>query len=285
MRKRKEEISAGYWPGVSDAMLGALMMVLLIAMGGLLLFTLSPEAVSAVDKQSKFLAQITALQDKVTLLEKENALMRKEVDELKKRLEEKNAQIIAANLLLKKKAPPIIEMADVTTMSFEPGSAALDVDFEENLKSKYFPQFVRILEEYDVVDTIEIIGHTDRTPVSSERKTKHRYERGVESSLDRDLTAVLLGGMSANNISQGSNADLGLMRSLAIQRAWKDWISNLPVSSRIKNITIRTYSAAFAVLPGIPPSDNTTEAGRKQIELFDKASRRIEVRFTRLNQK
>lgn len=249
------------------------MMVLLIAMGGLLLLTMRPEAVSAEEEEAKLLAQIASLKARVGELEKLNLELNQAILELRRLLDEKNKQLAATNALLSKKEPPIIEMADVTSMSFALGSAELGDAFSKILKEKYFPQFVKILEQYEVVDTIEIIGHTDRSPVSK------------ATSLDSKLILALQGELDVKYISPGSNADLGLMRSLAILQAWKAWISQQNVPDRIRNVNLRTYSAAYSVLPGKPPSDNGTEESKLENERFDGASRRIEVRFTRLKQR
>ena len=72
-----------------------------------------------------------------------------------------------------------------------------------------------------------------------------------------------------NSLTAGSNADLGLMRALAVKEEWVKWLTKKHVS---REIHLRCYSAA----QGIPPAMvNGT--------VLDEMARRIEIRFTQLN--
>lgn len=290
MRRAAGESQTGYWPGVADALLGALMMTLLLSLGGLMVYVLRPQPAKTYADVAGLLArnqllekEVEELRDRIKTLENENRTLKannKTVEEenialkarvkvLEEDLRNKNATLAARS----KDDPPIIEFTDVKTISFKSGEAKLSSEFKTELEEIHFNNFVSILNKYPVVDTIEIIGHTDRKEVSH------------TSSLDENLEEVLLGGKKAEDISPGSNADLGLMRSLAVWQCWNRWLTELTPGSRARKVNVRVYSAACAVLPTSPPApdDGTPESKRANDE-FDKSARRIEIRFTKLNQ-
>jgi len=279
-------------------LLGALMMVLLLALGGLMLYALRPkpaklpslnvavlhEQIASLQKEVNTLRdRIKLLEDRIKILLEENGALKAHdkmlADEniaLKKRVKELEVEVVTKDAIIAttaKKDPPIIQFTDVQTISFDSGEARLSDAFKADLEQTHFKSFVNTLEEYPVVDTIEIIGHTDREEVSA------------TSSLDKNLHEVLLGSKMAEAISAGSNADLGLMRSLAVWQCWDSWLKQqpLPPGSRAREIDVRVYSAACAVLPGSPPPpyDGSSESKRANDE-FDKSARRIEIRFTKL---
>ncbi len=298
MRRSGRENQPGFWPGVSDTLLGALMMVLLLALGGLMLYALRPrpaelpslkvavlqEQIASLQKEVKTLRdRINLLEDHIKILQGENAdlkvhnkMLTDENVALKRRINELEEEVVTKDAIIAttaKKDPPIIQFTDVQTISFDSGEARLSEDFKADLEKTHFNSFVTTLEEYPVVDTIEIIGHTDRKEVSH------------TSTLDKNLDLVLQGGRMAEMISPGSNADLGLMRSLAVWQCWDSWLKKqaLAPGSRARDIQVRVYSAACAVLPGTPPSpyDGSPES-KKANDEFDKSARRIEIRFTKL---
>ena len=90
------------------------------------------------------------------------------------------------------------------------------------------------------------------------------------------------GGLKANVVQPGSNVDLGLMRALAIMQEWKQWSANADIEPRIKNIALRVYSASYSVSPGNLPQHGFNPTEKTKSDEFDRLSRRIEVRFTRL---
>ena len=71
------------------------------------------------------------------------------------------------------------------------------------------------------------------------------------------------GKQPVSRLSAGSNADLGLMRALAVVQKLE--------SSGLKNVEFRAYSAAQLYLP----SGNLATVNRKP----DETRRRIEIRF------
>ena len=149
--------------------------------------------------------------------------------------------------------PPIL-VVDATQVSFEKGKAELLPHNANKLRNNVFTKLIDIVERYKSVDTIEIIGHTDSSPV------------GSNSNIDSELLKALK-GHAISMLSAGSNADLGLMRAIAVKQDWDDWRQNrLP-----REIQVRCYSAA----QGIDPSAVNGKINEDQ-------ARRIEIRFTQL---
>jgi outer membrane protein OmpA-like peptidoglycan-associated protein len=288
MRRLGKENQPGFWPGVSDAFLGALMMVLLLALGGLMLYVLRPKPAKAFVDVAVLLAKIKSLEkevielrDRIKLLDDENRklkangkLLEEENIALKDRVKMLEEDLKDKDAILAKRPqddPPIIQFTDIQTISFESGEAKLSDAFRADLEETHFNNFVNIVNKYPVVDTIEIIGHTDRKELSH------------TSSLDKNLNKVLQGEKLAEDVSPGSNADLGLMRSLAVRQCWDNWLKQRAPGGRAMTVNVRVYSASSAVLPGTPPAsfDGSPESKRANDD-FDKSARRIEIRFTKL---
>ena len=157
--------------------------------------------------------------------------------------------------------PPIIDLADAKFITFVKGRAEISPSFRAQLDNKEFEELIRIVNEYGSVDTIEIIGHTDASPV------------GSSSNLDAVLSNVLGGKNRASVLSAGSNADLGLMRALAVKEEWNRWLAERHIQL-VRKVEVRCYSAA----QGVPP-DYTAGTTEEQ----EAKARRIEIRFTQLN--
>ena len=90
------------------------------------------------------------------------------------------------------------------------------------------------------VDTLEIVGHTDGQPV------------GSSGNLDERLPLFLANrGRQLKGMIAGSNNDLGLMRALAIQVAWENFVESQTVGERaqLRLITVRSYSAGQTIPP------------------------------------
>jgi hypothetical protein len=131
--------------------------------------------------------------------------------------------------------------------------------FRKELQEKHFPDLVETIKKFPTVNTIEVIGHTDSATVTS------------RSNLDRNLIPFLNGQIPLGLLTPGSNADLGLLRALAIRAEWNAWLQTSATQlSRL--VTVRCYSAANSA-----PVD-PEKLGDKR----DDQSRRIEIRFTQL---
>jgi len=150
--------------------------------------------------------------------------------------------------------PPIINLPETLGFSFNTGQAQLSEKFENRLKNDIVPKLKDIKDNHNV-NVIEVIGHTDGVMA------------GGNSNLDGKLeNAVAKGDIS--DLRYGSNADLGLIRALAVAF----FLRKQPELSGIK---FRVYSAAQLIL-----SDG--ELADKPNRTIDDARRRIELRFTNL---
>lgn len=248
MKTESEDETLGvFWPGVADSLLAALMIVLLLAFSGLVLFALNPNSSAAQLMQLR--RAHAALQEKYAASVAENKKLQETIDQLKK--EKPPAE------------PPIIELTDAQNVNFESGKAQISPEFQTRLREHEFPKLRQIIDEHPTVDTIEIIGHTDDARISS-----------TQSNLDTKLDQVLAGSALAKELTAGSNADLGLMRAVAVKEAWRQWITERGVVLP-RPIEIRCYSAANAV-----PPLGTASLPKK---IRDQKARRIEIRFTQLN--
>lgn len=161
------------------------------------------------------------------------------------------------NASLRRDKPPIITLDEASGHTFDSGSASLSISFEEALREAIIPNLNTILNDYDV-NVIEVIGHTDSQTVSVS-----------QSNLDQELESVVLGRSSIDSLNYGSNADLGLIRAVAVAE-----FIRLNASGRLRNIHYRFYSAAQL----IPPNGRLQDTNREA----DATRRRIELRFTRL---
>jgi flagellar motor protein MotB len=162
--------------------------------------------------------------------------------------------------------PPIITLPEASGYRFESGSAELSDEFQTKLVSRIIPLLQAIADTFHV-DVIEVIGHTDGQIVRM---------GGRAGNLDFILEDVA-SSLNPNELSSlipYSNADLGLMRALAIIKFIK---ANASAWVESKQIAFRPYSAAQLLMPdgSFANVDRDPDAER----------RRIEIRFTRLSEK
>jgi flagellar motor protein MotB len=150
--------------------------------------------------------------------------------------------------------PPIINLPETLGFSFNSGQALLSKGFENRLKNDIVPKLRDIKDKHNV-NVIEIIGHTDGVIA------------GGSSNLDTELENAVANS-DISGLRYGSNADLGLMRALAVAF----FLRKQPELSGVK---FRVYSAAQLILADGELAD---WANRYP----DKARRRIELRFTNL---
>jgi outer membrane protein OmpA-like peptidoglycan-associated protein len=153
--------------------------------------------------------------------------------------------------------PPIIRLSDESDFRFSTGSYSINDEFRNKLVSEQLPEIKRVIRCYGI-DTIELVGHTDANP-----------NQGI-SNLDTFKTkndAIL----SAKAVRSGSNADLGLLRAISVERLLKQ---NL--TSYFPRIKYKSYSASSYIDPM-----ESYSVGAKTEMMSEKSKRRIEVRFTR----
>jgi len=157
--------------------------------------------------------------------------------------------------------PPIILIPDDPNHRFDSGSAIINPSFYNYIAKKIFPEIERASKQYNI-DVIEVIGHTDGQPNGN-----------IASNLDLNLENVARGGLELEKLQAGSNADLGLMRALAVVQQ----LRNIQVKDKkLPGLSFRAYSAAQLILPSGEFAPVVRES--------DQNRRRIEIRFTRLGE-
>jgi outer membrane protein OmpA-like peptidoglycan-associated protein len=160
-----------------------------------------------------------------------------------------NQDLKQANKRLQSASPIVIDESS-GKFKFTSGSAELNPQLKNYISTKISLEINKILQEREI-DFIQIIGHTDG------EGTKQN------SNLDKTLETVALGTQPVSKLSAGSNADLGLMRALALVQELQ--------KTGLKNVEFRAYSAAQLYLP----SGKLASINRQP----DETRRRIEIRF------
>ncbi len=167
-------------------------------------------------------------------------------------------EIVEAENRRLKSAPPVVVIQDSGEYQFASGSASLPVE----LRSYITTDLVNLIEEISQQNNlyvVEIIGHTDG-----------QVNFNSVSNLDQQLEAVAKGQKPINSLTPGSNADLGLMRSLEVVKQ----LQAAQKQGRLAGVQFRAYSAAKLQLPsGEFASENRQPNARR---------RRIEIRFSPL---
>lgn len=164
-----------------------------------------------------------------------------------------NQDLKKANERLQSASPIIIDESS-KKIKFQSGSAELNPEFKKHISETIIPEINKNLQSKEI-DFIQIIGHTDG------------QVNNPNSNLDKTLEAVAQGRQLVSNLRPGSNADLGLMRALAV-------VQELQNNDELKNLEFRAYSAAQLYLPG-EDRDILAPVNRQP----DETRRRIEIRF------
>ena len=163
--------------------------------------------------------------------------------------------VVVASVLgkLTNEKPPVIRLRDTADYRFARGSFVVSDSFREKLISEELPKIDKAIQCY-AIDTVEVIGHTDNSP-NSGRSNLDQYPELIP--LNEEL----------NNISTGSNADLGLLRAISVQAILQEEIGD-----KYEDLQFRAYSASSLINPEYTRSAD-----------FNNEKRRIEVRLTRRN--
>lgn len=148
-------------------------------------------------------------------------------------------------------ATPIVIDEKSGNFKFKSGSAELTLDFQKYINTEIIPQIETIIKEREI-DFIQVIGHTDGQVL------------GLTGNLDQNLEKVAQNQLKVNQLNAGSNADLALMRALAV-------VQELQKKEEFKNVKFRAYSGAQLYLP----SGELAPLNRQA----DETRRRIEIRF------
>ena len=160
-----------------------------------------------------------------------------------------NQELIEVNKRLQSASPIVIDESS-GKFKFKSGSAELNPQLKNYISTNISPTIKNNLEEREI-DFIQVIGHTDGEGINQ------------NSNLDKTLETVAQGSQPVSKLSAGSNADLGLMRALAVVRELQ--------KTGLQNVDFRAYSAAQLYLP-----DGTLARPNRQA---DETRRRIEIRF------
>jgi flagellar motor protein MotB len=150
-----------------------------------------------------------------------------------------------------KSASPIIIDEKSGNFKFPSGSAELTPGLKKYIQDNIAPEIEQATKK-DNIDFIQVIGHTDSQGISN------------ASNLDGKLTLAATGNGKITDLKAGSNADLGLMRAVAV-------VQFLQQTRKLDKVKFRAYSAAQLYLPsGKLASQNI---------IADDTRRRIEIRF------
>jgi flagellar motor protein MotB len=256
--RRKPDIEnddLNIWVAFTDLMSNLFLIVSLFLIISLLVNASASKSKKGEMKAAKDLKM--ELEEKLNNLEKRNQNLQQEIDKLKSIIPKTSD------------TPPIIFLRDSGTIRFNSGSAGLQTQEmlrEFDKKDGLIDVIENNAKSYGI-NLVEIIGHTDPKPLGS-----------LTSNLDTDNKIA----KTANNFNidvitvdkeliAGSNADLGLMRAVEIVRILRYHQKN---NGRLQGLEFRAYSAAQLVPPKLP---NNAPAK-------DDDKRRIEIRFTRLDE-
>jgi len=157
-------------------------------------------------------------------------------------------QSLELNKRLQAVSPLIIEEKS-GQFQFKSGSAELTPELKQYIIIEVVPKIALIIREREI-DFIQVIGHTDGQEIYN------------MSNLDRELENVALSKESVRKLQAGSNADLGLMRALAV-------VQELKQTGKLKNVNFRAYSAAQLYLPSgeLAPIERQANQNRRRIEI------------------
>jgi len=261
MRHRSRSVNShedlNIWPAFTDLMSNAFMIInlflLLALVKSVFLKSTSENANESLAKAQKQIKEMTQRFDK----------SKNELQQTKNQLKAKDNQI---NNLQEKiealKSPPLIVIKDSDAfqglpLKFEAGRADLPEGLRLFINNKLVDQLEDIARKYPGY-VIEIIGHTDGQENGSSN-----------SNLDQILENVAIGNESISDLKAGSNADLGLIRALAVVKTLQEIQQK---TGRLQFLKFRAYSAAqLFLLSGEYAVSN---------RIADPTRRRIEIRFT-----
>jgi outer membrane protein OmpA-like peptidoglycan-associated protein len=154
------------------------------------------------------------------------------------------------NRKLKSARPIVIDEAS-GNFKFQSGSAVLTPPLSRYITEKIIPEIQKtIAEKEGNIDFIQIIGHTDG------------QENRRLGNLDQKLESVAAGKQPVAVLSPGSNADLGLMRALAVIEAIKQ-------SGQFQTVDFKAYSAGqlYDAKGNLAPVNRAADQSRRRMEI------------------
>ena len=292
-QRRHQELTEelNVWPSFTDLMANAFMIIslfLLIALFKSLFLKSAIEEselnLSESEQQVQLLkAQLTTLEndlgenvDIVRELKKGSSRLELLLGRNKRLLQQSNSRvrflesqiqqsnsrvnILESDIKRLKSAPPVVVIQDSGEYQFASGSADLPTSLEDYITEDLVKRIEEISQTRNLY-VVEIIGHTDG-----------QVNANSTSNLDQQLEKVANGDRSINNLNAGSNADLGLMRSLEVVKQ----LHEIQKQGRLQGVQFRAYSAAQLLLP----SGKFAPVSRKP----NAKRRRIEIRFSPLGE-
>jgi outer membrane protein OmpA-like peptidoglycan-associated protein len=162
------------------------------------------------------------------------------------------ALLQAADLNRKlKSAKPIVIDEQSGNFKFQSGSAVLTTQLRGYITDRIIPKIQQTLDEKDGrIDFIQVIGHTDG------------QENRRLGNLDQKLESVAAGQQPVSVLSPGSNADLGLMRALAVIEAIKQ-------SGQFPSVDFKAYSAGqlYDINGNLAPVNRSADQSRRRMEI------------------
>lgn len=146
-------------------------------------------------------------------------------------------------------ATPIVIDEKSGKFKFKSGSAELNQELKNYINREITPKIKTIIQEREI-DFIQVIGHTDGQIL------------GFTGNLDQNLEKVAKNQLKVTQLNAGSNADLALMRALAV-------VQELQKQGQFKNVEFRAYSAAQLYLPSgeLAPVNRNPDESRRRIEI------------------
>lgn len=222
---------------------------LIISLLAIFLIVIAITLKSYQDTNSKYQQSITSIEN-----------YRNQVAELTELLTQKNAtiRIIESEIKQRPRFPPQITIT-ANQHDFPSGSAELTPDLEEFISNDLINQIENNVKEYDI-NTVVVIGHTDGQALSS--KT---------SNIDNTLKKVSIDKLPIEKLNPGSNAELGLMRALAVVKKLHEIQKQGTLLQGLDpKRGYRVYSAAQLMLNNgeFAPPDPKPDAQRRRIEIY-----------------
>lgn len=171
------------------------------------------------------------------------------IREENKQLASINEELRTQNESLYNTSPIIIDEKS-GNFQFPSGSAELTSELRNYITNTVAPQINQIINSQDI-DFIQVIGHTDGQVLGN-----------VTSNLDQNLERVAQNQISVTQLTAGSNADLALMRALAV-------VQELQRQGEFRDIQFRAYSGAQLYLPsgGFAPVNRSQDDTRRRMEI------------------
>lgn len=149
--------------------------------------------------------------------------------------------------------PPVLLIQDTGDFKFDSGAADIPLGLQQYIRNELATWIeTNIQDEFYIV---QVIGHTDGQEIGTNR-----------SNLDRLLEEVASGNQPIQALTPGSNADLGLMRALAVVKE----LTEIQKTGKLKGVEFQAYSAAQLFLPeskGFAPKVRNPDATRRRIEI------------------